>query len=134
MESEPLEFSGTAGTYRLIAQTISGRELKIPAGMVSDFDEILFPVPELDDDLNDEPPGESEMELGDEDFNLEEVAELNSVYSFPGLPSLDDLGTSISYAVVLGDDDLLLMESEFETPVQEFFDGEDDFVSISRRN
>ena len=129
VESEPLEFSGTAGTYRLIAQTISGRELKIPAGMVSDFDEILFPVPELDDDLDDEPPGESEMELGDEDFNLEEVAELNSVYSFPGLPSLDDLGTSIGYAVVLGDDDLLLMESEFETPVQEFFDGEDDFVS-----
>jgi hypothetical protein len=129
VESLPFQSTGTHGTYRLIAHTLSGRNLKIPAGIVGDFDEVLFPLPELDEDLQEEPPGESDLELGDDDFVLEEVSDLNSIYSFPGLPHVDDMGNPINYAVVLGDDDLLLLDSEFMTPVQEFFADIDEYVT-----
>ncbi len=117
IEAESVLGDANDGTYRMIAQVLTGRELVIQRG--EGDDDLFFPI----DIEGDEEPDEIEGGITLEDDGVvDTVSRLNSAYLFPGLPSHDDNGTTLSYALYLDED------GEYPlNPVHDFFLEEEDY-------
>ncbi len=117
------------GPYRAVCQILSGQGLILARGAADaeDADEFFFEIPreaidDNDDSQNDEIEGGLTIE---DDAAFEGRDVFNSTFTFPGLPSRDDNGAPIRYALSLTEEGFI---GEIPlNPVHEEFQGQETF-------